>query len=40
MLQNLEFLKKYKRIVGYGAPAKASTALNYFGINNDNKKYY
>ena len=37
--KNLEFLKKkYKRIVGYGAPAKASTALNYFGINNDTIK--
>ena len=38
-IKNLEFLKKkYKRIVGYGAPAKASTALNYFGINNDTIK--
>ena len=27
--------KKYKRIIGYGAPAKASTALNYFGINDN-----
>ncbi len=34
--KNLEFLKKkYKRIIGYGAPAKASTALNYFGINDN-----
>jgi nucleoside-diphosphate-sugar epimerase/dTDP-4-dehydrorhamnose 3,5-epimerase-like enzyme len=26
--------KKYKNMVGYGAPAKASTALNFFGISN------
>jgi len=25
--------KKYKSIVAYGAPAKATTALNYFGMN-------
>ncbi len=35
-LKNIKFLKKkYKTIVGYGAPAKASTALNFFGIKND-----
>ena len=26
---------KYKKIVGYGAPAKATTALNFFSIKND-----
>ena len=36
IIKNLQFLKKkYKKIIGYGAPAKATTALNYFGINND-----
>ena len=31
---NLELLKqKHSVIAGYGAPAKATTALNYFGIN-------
>ena len=27
--------KKNKRIVGYGSPAKATTALNFFGISNE-----
>ena len=26
---------KYKKIIGYGAPAKATTALNFFGISNE-----
>jgi dTDP-4-dehydrorhamnose 3,5-epimerase-like enzyme len=35
-LKNIKFLKKkYKKIIGYGAPAKATTALNYFGIKDD-----
>ena len=33
------FLKKIKKnnkkIIGYGAPAKATTALNFFGISNE-----
>jgi len=28
-----ELRKKYKTIVGYGSPAKATTSLNYFGID-------
>ena len=39
MLINLEFLRinksQGKTIVGYGSPAKATTVLNYYGINND-----
>lgn len=31
----LELKKESKKIVGYGAPAKGNTLLNYFGINND-----
>ena len=35
-LRNIKFLKKkYKKIIGYGAPAKATTLLNFFGINDD-----
>ena len=35
VVKNLDRLKKdNKVIVGYGAPAKATTALNFFGINN------
>ena len=30
---------KKKNIVGYGAPAKATTILNYFGINDNYFKY-
>ena len=26
-------LKKNKKIIGYGAPAKATTALNFYGIS-------
>ena len=34
VLQNLEIIKnKSKKIAGYGAPAKASTALNFYGIS-------
>ncbi len=33
---NLEkLLKLHKKIVGYGSPAKATTALNFFGISNE-----
>ena len=28
-----------KKIIGYGAPAKATTVLNYFGINSDHFEY-
>ena len=35
VLKNLEKLKKDKKtIIGYGAPAKATTALNFYGITN------
>ncbi len=35
VINNLEKLKKEnKQIIGYGAPAKATTALNFFGITN------
>ena len=34
VLKNLDILKKKnKRIIGFGAPAKATTALNFFGIS-------
>lgn len=34
--ENFRILKeKYKKIVGYGSPAKATTALNYYGINSE-----
>ena len=34
--KNIEKLKKNnKTIVGYGAPAKATTALNFFGISKE-----
>ena len=36
VIKNLKILKKSKRkIIGYGAPAKATTALNYFNISNE-----
>ena len=36
VLTNIKKLKKNnKKIVGYGAPAKATTALNFFGISED-----
>lgn len=35
VLENISFLKsKYKVIAGYGSPAKATTSLNYFGVDN------
>ena len=35
VINNINKLKvKNKKIIGYGAPAKASTALNFFGISN------
>jgi hypothetical protein len=37
---NLDLLKKkHSLIAGYGAPAKATTALNYFGINGSDIGY-
>ena len=30
-----ELKKKNKKIIGYGAPAKATTALNFFGLTNE-----
>jgi nucleoside-diphosphate-sugar epimerase len=34
VLANIKIIKsKYKKIIAYGAPAKASTALNFFGIS-------
>ena len=36
VLKNIKKLKdKNEIIVGYGAPAKATTALNFFGITNE-----
>jgi nucleoside-diphosphate-sugar epimerase len=36
VLINIKKLKnKNKKIIGYGAPAKATTALNFFGISNE-----
>ena len=36
VLRNLKKLKiKNKTIIGYGAPAKATTALNFFGISKE-----
>tara|TARA_Y100001970_G_scaffold228407_1_gene282876 strand:+ start:301 stop:2847 length:2547 start_codon:yes stop_codon:yes gene_type:complete len=35
VIKNLEDLrKKGKKIIGYGSPAKATTALNFFGVTN------
>ena len=35
ILKNFDKLKKnHKKIIGYGAPAKATTALNFYGISN------
>ena len=35
-LRNLKKLKiNSKKIIGFGAPAKATTALNFFGVNNE-----
>jgi nucleoside-diphosphate-sugar epimerase len=36
VIQNLKKIKKKnKKIIGYGAPAKATTALNFFGISKE-----
>ena len=36
VVKNIKKLKKdNKKIIGYGAPAKATTALNYFNINKE-----
>ena len=36
VIENIKKLKKEnKNIIGYGAPAKATTALNFFGISNE-----
>ena len=36
VIKNIKKLKKdNKKIIGYGAPAKATTALNYFNISNE-----
>ena len=36
VIKNITKIKKSgKNIIGYGSPAKATTALNFFGINND-----
>ena len=36
VLKNIKKLKeKNKKIIGYGAPAKAPTALNFFGISKE-----
>ena len=38
--KNIDKLKlEYACIAGYGSPAKATTALNFFGINNDDIEY-
>ncbi len=39
-LKNIkEILENNEKIIGYGAPAKATTVLNYFGINDSYFKY-
>ena len=36
MKKNVKDIKdKGKKIIGYGSPAKATTALNFFGISNE-----
>jgi len=36
VIKNLKILKKkFSKIIGYGAPAKATTALNFFNINKE-----
>jgi len=36
VVKNIKKLKeKNKKIIGYGAPAKATTALNFFGVSNE-----
>jgi len=34
-LKNISKLRQKNKIIGYGSPAKATTALNYFGISNE-----
>ena len=35
VIKNIKRIKKNnKKIIGFGAPAKATTALNFFGISN------
>lgn len=34
-----ELKTQYKTIIGYGSPAKATTALNFFGITNEDIQY-
>jgi hypothetical protein len=36
---NLNKISKDQKIIGYGAPAKASTLLNYFGVNGNSIKF-
>ena len=39
--KNISDLKKNNnKIIGYGSPAKATTALNFFGISKRNRFYY
>lgn len=39
-LKNLRQLKQSgKKIIGFGSPAKATTALNYYGIDSDDMKF-
>ncbi len=35
VIKNISEIKKNNKIVGYGSPAKATTALNFFGISNE-----
>ena len=39
VIKNIKNSKKNKSIIGYGAPAKATTALNFFGISKRNRFY-
>ena len=33
VIKNIKYLKNKNKIIGYGSPAKATTALNFFGID-------
>jgi len=35
VLSNIKKLKNKKKIIGFGAPAKATTALNFFGVKDE-----
>ena len=35
VIKNILRIKKNNKIIGYGSPAKATTALNFFGISNE-----